>query len=195
MRQTRSDLKNAVLADMALKMDSVCSYTVRKSRFFIHFCLVSATLVFFETASAETVKAIQVEADRLELDQKKGISLYQGNVRLQRGNTSLIAERLELHSREGRITLALADGTPVQLQMHDREKGKTGRGEAQQVEYRLDEGILELRGAAQLWRNGDHFSGERLIYDDNRQQVRAFSNNKNNGRVRVILQPEKEQSQ
>lgn len=151
--------------------------------------------LFATAAMAKTGEPIQVQADRLELDQKKGISLYQGHVRLQRGDTLLQAERLELHSKEGKVTLAIADGEPVHVEMRDRQSSQTGRAEAQHVEYRFNEGQIELRGAAQLWRDGDHFSGERLLYDDNKQQVRAFGNEQSNGRVRVILQPEKDQKQ
>jgi len=155
-----------------------------------------ALLVFCcSPALAETKGPIQVEADRLELDQKNGTSFYKGHVRLQRGDTLLQSERLELHSRDGKITLAIADGTPVHLEMRDPQSGRMTNGEARHVEYRFNKGSIELQGEAKLWRDGDRFSGERLVYDDNKQQVRAFSDDKNNGRVRVILQPEKEQQQ
>jgi lipopolysaccharide export system protein LptA len=145
------------------------------------------------SALAETTGPIQIEADQLELDQKKGISLYQGHVRLQRGDTLIQAERVELHSKDGKVTQAIADGTPVHLEMHDTQSGKTTRGEASHVEYHFNEGSLELQGKAQLWRDGDRFTGERLLYDSNKQQIRAFGSDKKNGRVQVILQPEKEQ--
>ncbi len=151
-------------------------------------------LAFSAVATAETTGPIKVQADRLELDQKQGISLYQGHVRLQRDDTLLQADRLELHSKDGKVTLAIADGEPVHMEMRDPNKnGQTGRAEARHVEYRFDDGLIELQGAAQLWRDGDHFSGERLLYDDKKQQVRAFGNEQTRDRVRVILQPEKEQ--
>lgn len=150
-------------------------------------------LLFASVVGAENGGTIRIEADQLELDQKKGFSLYQGHVRLQRGDTLLHADRLELHSKAGKVTLAIADGTPVQMEMRDEQSGKTDRAEARHVEYRLDDGMIELRGTAQLWHGGDRFSGERLLYDDNKQQVRAFGNEKTQERVRVILQPEKEQ--
>ena len=160
---------------------------------------ISYTLLLlfgYAAAVAETTGPIQVEADRLELDQKKGVSLYQGHVRLQRGKTLLRAERLELHGASGKVTLAIADGQPVHLEMRDQESGRITRAEAQHVEYRFNEKQIELLGKARLWRDGDRFSGEKLLYDDGKQQVHAFGNNEqNNGRVRVILQPEKEQKQ
>ncbi len=43
----RTYLKITALADPALKMNSKCSFTSCKLRFFVHFCLVSAALVTF----------------------------------------------------------------------------------------------------------------------------------------------------
>lgn len=158
---------------------------------------INSALLLLILCSATAVnaaeKTIHIEADKLELDQKKGFSLYQGHVRLQRGETLLQADRLELHSKAGKVTLAIANGAPVQMEMRDTQTGKTDRAEANHVEYRLDDGMIELQGTAQLWHDGDRFSGERLLYDDNRQQVRAFGNEQTKDRVRVILQPEKEQ--
>lgn len=154
----------------------------------------AALLLAFSTiTTAESAGPIKVQADSLELDQKKGISLYQGHVQLQRDDTLLKAERLELHSKNGKVALAIADGEPVHMEMRDSKSGQTGRAEARHVEYRFDDGLIELQGAAQLWRDGDRFSGERLLYDDNKQQIRAFGNEQTKDRVQVILQPEKEQ--
>lgn len=160
-----------------------------------HVSLGALLLLCCNTVVADSSGPVRVEADRLELDQKQGLSLYQGHVKLQRGDTLLRAERLELHSKDGKLTLAIADGTPVHLEMRDPQSGKITRGEADHVEYRLDQSMLALQGAAKLWRDGDRFTGERLLYDDNKQQVRAFGSEQGNGRVQVILQPEKEAQQ
>jgi lipopolysaccharide export system protein LptA len=160
-----------------------------------HINLALLLLLSSATVVAESSEPVRVEANRMELDQKQGFSLYQGSVEMQRGDTQLQAERLELHNKGGKVTLAIADGTPVHLEMRDPQSGKITRGEADHVEYRFEEGTLVLQGAAQLWRDGDRFNGERLFYDNNKQQVRAFGSEQGKGRVQVILQPEKEAQQ
>ncbi len=145
------------------------------------------------TASAAELKSapITVEADKLELNQQTGISIYQGNVRLQQQTMLLQAERLELHSKEGQIEKAFADGSPVHLKHEDTETGQTTRAEASHMEYHLSNGVMELKGNARLWRGGDEFSGNHLIYDTSKNVVRAFGDKgkDDGGRVRVILQP------
>ena len=138
---------------------------------------------------------ITVEADSLELNQKSGISTYQGHVRLEQQGMQLQADRLELHNDGKQLKQAIADGKPVHLEQTDPQTGEKMRAEALHVEYRFEDGQLELMGEAHLWRSGDQMSGNHLIYDSTNRTVRAFGNKQGNGRVRVILQPEKESGQ
>ncbi|MFO7594418.1 MAG: lipopolysaccharide transport periplasmic protein LptA [Pseudomonadota bacterium] len=137
---------------------------------------------------------ITVEADRLEINQQTGVSIYQGNVRLQQDTLLLQAQRLELHSTEGQVQKAYAEGSPVHLEHEDTETGMTTRAEASHMEYRLSDGVMELKGDARLWRGRDEFSGNHLIYDTDNNVVKAFGDTEKDdkGRVRVILQPKED---
>lgn len=152
--------------------------------------LITLLPLFAAPAVAEN-GPITVEADRLELNQQTGISLYQGNVKLQRDTLLLLADKLELHSNGKRVELAIADGSPVEMERRDETTGELIRARARHAEYRFDNGQLELKGEAHLWRGSDEFSGERLIYDSGKKLVKAFGDkqNRDNGRVRVIIQP------
>lgn len=158
------------------------------------FAALALLLSLAAHAAEEDGAPITVEADRLELNQKSGVSVYQGNVRLQQDTLLLLADRLELHSKGGRLQQAVADGSPVRVERTDPQSGELTRAEASHMEYRFADGLLELMGNAHLWRAGDEFSGKHLIYDTGKQLVRAFGDKErqgDNGRVRVILQPEK----
>jgi lipopolysaccharide export system protein LptA len=145
-------------------------------------------------AAEQNTAPITVEADRLELDQQKGTSVYEGNVSMRQQSLLLKAERLELHSKEGRLLKAVADGSPVHLERREPQTDVLTRAEASHMEYSFDTGLLEMTGNAHLWRGGDEFSGKQLTYDTSNQVVRAFGDQEQSGdgRVRVILQPEKE---
>lgn len=144
-------------------------------------------------AADDASQPIAVEADQLELNQKTGISIYTGHVRMQQGSTLLLADRLELHSVNKQLEQGYADGTPAHMEQLDPETGEMIRAEALHMEYRFNNGQLVLKGEAHLWRGGDEFSGNHLIYDKANKSVRAFGDKQTdgNGRVRVILQPEK----
>lgn len=145
------------------------------------------------SAAEQNAAPITVEADRLELDQQKGISVYEGNVSMQQQSLLLKADRLELHNKEGQLSAAIADGSPVHLERREPQSDVLTRAEASHMEYNFSTGMLEMKGNAHLWRAGDEFSGKELTYDTTKQVVRAVGEQgqSGNGRVKVILQPEK----
>jgi len=158
--------------------------------------LLLALLTPLSLVRAQSGGPVTVEADRLELNQKTGVSIYQGNVKLQQKGMQLQSQRLELHNDGKQLKQAIADGEPVRLEQTDPQTGELTRAHASHMEYHFDDGLLELKGEAYLWRgNGDEFSGNHLIYDANAHTVRAFGDKQGNSRVKVILQPEKETAQ
>ncbi|MCW8827907.1 MAG: lipopolysaccharide transport periplasmic protein LptA [Gammaproteobacteria bacterium] len=147
-------------------------------------------------AAEQGAGPVTIEADQLELNQQSGVSIYQGNVRMQQQTMLLLAERLELHSDQGQVIYAYADGSPAELEHEDPQTGKVTRARALRIEYRFSDGLLELKDDAYLWHAGDEFSGKHLIYESDQQVVRAFGDKQQegDGRVKVILQPQKESS-
>jgi lipopolysaccharide export system protein LptA len=89
----------------------------------------------------------------------------------------------------------VADGAPVYLERTDPQTAELIKANANHVEYRLDEGVLEMQQRAHLWRGEDEFSGDHIIYELDNRVVRAFGqkDGADGGRVRVILQPREEQ--
>ncbi len=162
------------------------------TRLFASLLLLLPGLLLAQQPSREP---ITVEADRLELNSKSGLSTYQGNVEMRQGTLLLRADKVVLHSKGSNLQLAVADGTPVYLERPDPQTGELLKANASHMEYRIGEGVLEMKEQAHLWRGKDEFSGDHIIYELNKRVVRAFGekNGKDEGRVRVILQPRKEE--
>lgn len=139
----------------------------------------------------EQQQPITVEADRLEMDNASGISHYQGNVVMTQGGMVLRADSVTLHSQGGELRLAVAKGVPVYLERPDPQNGELLKAKAAYMEYQIQKGLLEMSGAAHLWRGKDEFSGEHIVYELDNRIVRASGqkDGEKGGRVRVILQP------
>ncbi len=134
---------------------------------------------------------ITIEADQLELDQRRGTSHYRGNVLLTQGGLQIKAARLTLYSAGQQLQRVEITGNPATLSQQGETPQETLRAEAQRMEYQPREGLIVLRGAAQLWRDGNEFSGDEIRYDLKRQRVKASGDaEQGGGRVRVLLQPE-----
>jgi lipopolysaccharide export system protein LptA len=157
--------------------------------------MLLAMLATAQISSAAPAKAapITIEADQLELDQKKGISHYRGNVVLQRGGLQIKAANITLHTRENKLHRAIAEGSPVHLTQGATADAGPMRAEAAHMEYLPQSEVIKLRGKAHLWRDGNEFSGEQIRYDLKRQLVKASGDKQGDGRVRVLLQPESEE--
>jgi lipopolysaccharide export system protein LptA len=148
-------------------------------------------------AQVPPTQPITVEADRLEMNSESGLSTYEGNVEMHQGSMLLRADTVVLHSRGNDLQMAVAQGKPVYLERTDPKTGELLKANAIHMEYRISDGLLEMKEEAHLWRGKDEFSGDHIIYELDTRVVRAFGlkNGKDEGRVRVILQPRKEEQQ
>ena len=140
-------------------------------------------------ADEKAPEPISIEADRMEIDQTRGTSHYQGNVVLQRGELRIQADEITLHTSNNKLQRAVAEGQPVVLQQPGDTNSAPLRAEATHMEYLPATERVELSGQAHLWRDGNEFSGERISYDLKQQLVKASGNEQGEGRVRVLLQP------
>lgn len=140
---------------------------------------------------------ISVVADRLEMSSESGLSTYEGNVEMRQGSMRLHADSFRLQSKGSTLQAAVARGTPATIEQTDPQTGELLKANAAHIEYRISEGILELKEGAHLLRGKDEFSGEHITYELDKQVVRASGqkNGKEDGRVRVILQPGKEKNE
>ncbi|MBE0509400.1 MAG: lipopolysaccharide transport periplasmic protein LptA [Chromatiales bacterium] len=141
----------------------------------------------------EAPAPISIEADRLEISQPDGRSLYQGQVVLQQGELRLEADTLQLQQQQGQLQRAIADGTPVRLQLPDDQSAQLIRAQALHMDYDISNNSIELKGEAVLWRGGDEFRGQLLRYNIEQRSVQASGHQPtdgSDGRVRIILQPE-----
>lgn len=148
-------------------------------------------------AEAPQQQPITVEADRLEMDNAKGVSHYSGQVVMSQGNLQLRASSVTLHSKGSTLQKAIADGSPVYLEKKDPQTSDSIKANAAHMEYNLQDGLLEMNGNAHLWRGKDEFTGEHIVYDLNKRIVRATGqkSGEKGGRVKVILQPTKKEKE
>lgn len=141
-------------------------------------------------AAPDKPTPVTIEADRMELDQKRGTSVYTGNVVLVQGGLEIKAERITLYSVKKKLQRAVAKGSPATLVQQGESEENTIKAEAATMEYQPQSGEVQLSGKAQLWRGGSAFSGEQISYDLERQMVKASGSEEGQGRVKVLLQPE-----
>lgn len=161
-----------------------------------HLELLLGALLALPTLAAalesDRQQPIQVQADRVEMDNRSGVSTYRGNVILDQGSLHMEADLLIVYRATAELDRIEAEGRPVRFRQ--RPEGATAdvEGEALRLEYRAAEDRLLLQGAAWVQQGGDRFSGERIQYDTVLSRVQASGQDNGSGRVHAIIQPRSE---
>ncbi|MEW5756738.1 MAG: lipopolysaccharide transport periplasmic protein LptA [Pseudomonadota bacterium] len=140
-------------------------------------------------AAAEDMKQpVFLEADQVVIDEPKGVSRYTGHVRMTQGGMTLTAETVEVTVEGKQLRKVVAKGDPVRFTSKSVEQKET-RAQADHMEYRVQEGILLMRGAANLWQSGNEFSGGVIEFDMRHDRVIASRGTPGEAPVRVIIMP------
>ncbi|MDB5903004.1 MAG: OstA-like protein [Betaproteobacteria bacterium] len=161
--------------------------------------LAAAVLIAAAPAHAEKAdrnKPIQLEADRVTVDDAKQISTFSGNVVLTQGSMVLRGDKLEVRQdkdgfRQGTIWGNLAyfkqkrDGTDELIE-----------GWSERIEYDSRADKVQMFNRAMLKRGQDEVRGNYISYDANTEffQVvgggtKSAAAKPGEGRVRAIMQP------
>lgn len=132
---------------------------------------------------------IQIEADRAEITEQSGVSLYTGNVNLKQGDLEMQGDRLEIRrdSKTGEINAVLT-GKQASLRQ-PTETGEIVKARADRINYLSRDKSLDLQGTAEFERGRDRISGQSIRYDANAKKILASGPNQAGKRVQIIIQP------
>jgi lipopolysaccharide export system protein LptA len=135
---------------------------------------------------------IRIEADRAEITDQTGVSVYSGRVSLRQGDLEMEGERLEIRrdGASGEIHAVLS-GKPAVLRQ-PTETGEMVNARAERIDYRSRDKSLDLQGSAEFVRGRDRVSGQSIRYDANARKLLASGPNSGGGRVQIVIEPQQE---
>ena len=151
--------------------------------------LLLAILLLIGVTAGNAAEPIDIEADRAAFDERAGTSLFQGDVRLRRGDLTISADKITLYRKGGRLERAMAEGKPARY-TQKLPDGETVHAEAQTIEYLPLGEELRLTGSAELRRGKNRFIGERIIYHIGSDRVEASGNGGGKQRVHAVIYPD-----
>lgn len=131
---------------------------------------------------------IRLQADRASFDQDSGVSTYEGNVEVSQGSMYLGATRATVHfDTDGRFQRMEATGDPARFRYRPSAERPPINGTGRRIEYDIDTARVIVSGSAHFIQGGDEFTGDRIVYDLDRNQVNASSGE--GRRIEFIIQP------
>ena len=139
---------------------------------------------------AQRDQPVTIEADRVDVDDAKGISVYLGNVILRQGAMTLWADELHLQTTAQReLSSVKAVGQPAKFKQDESAEAGELRGHATQITYDVTTEYMLFSGEAYFWQCGDEMSGDEVEYHGQQALVKARKVEGGQGRVQVTLQP------
>ena len=151
--------------------------------------LLIAMTALCARAPADTFNdPIDLEADQAVLDTKTRTATYQGNVVLTQGSQRLAGDSLTVHyGEDNKIKSALLLGDPATYE-EEKPGADSSRGNADQINYDVEDGIISLQGNATLWFDSAHLSGSVIKYDARHDTIAVDS--EDDEKVRVSFSSE-----
>jgi lipopolysaccharide export system protein LptA len=135
---------------------------------------------------ANPAQPVDVEADRLESNQKDGLVIFTGNVIARHNNSTQYADRMEVYLDPGgdRVLRTVSTGTVRIITRNCRT------GTAQRAEYYDAEQKVILIGDARVWEDENVVTGERItiFIAEDRSLVEGGAQ----GRVKGLFYPRRE---
>ncbi|WP_018873122.1 lipopolysaccharide transport periplasmic protein LptA [Thioalkalivibrio sp. ALJ16] len=139
--------------------------------------------------STGTALPVEITADRAEMDERRGIGTYTGDVIVIRGDMTLEADTVYVRTRDRRPYEMEAHGEPARLESPDPETGAMRIATALRIDYLLDEDRMILTDQAHVVTPSEEARGKRITYDLNTDVIEAERGEGEGERVRITIQP------
>jgi len=154
---------------------------------------VLASLLLGVSATAKA-PATKIDADSLRHDERRGITIFEGNVSLSRDGLLMKGGRLELRQLPNGTSKGLLWGSPATIRQQRLGGQEWVIGEANRIEYDSGSQVSILDGAASLRRMQgeilkERLSGDRLRYNHVKEEY-IVDSSEAEGRARLILLPQ-----
>ena len=162
----------------------------------ITLCMLTALALPASAEKADRDKPVNLEADRVTIDDAKQIAIFEGNVMLTQGTLQIRGDRMEVRQDKEGFKQGTTWGSPATFRQKREGYDEYIEGWAGRIEYDGRVETLQMFNRAQLKRGQDEVRGNYISYDARSEffQVTGVSPNtpvssEPEGRVRAVIQP------
>ncbi len=159
--------------------------------------LLAATPLPVLALPGDQGQAIRIESDSAEMDEKQGVSIYRGRVRITQGTVRIRADKVTVESTKDGVSKIIATGQPAHYEHKPKANDPVVHAYGDVIQYfATDQKIVILKNA-RLEQDENTFLGDRINYDIEKQLVKAHSNGNTTAgstkrqRVEIVIQPAK----
>lgn len=135
---------------------------------------------------------IHITADKAVRDEKKGVTIYSGKVRMRQGSMELDADSLTIYHDAEKADQIVAKGKPAKMRQRPELGAELVHARAGVITYYKLEERVHLTSDARIEQKGDLVTGDSIDYLIDQQLITAESDKSQGGGgdpVVVVLQP------
>jgi lipopolysaccharide export system protein LptA len=169
--------------------------TDRAGRALALLCALAALALPAAAEKADRDKPVNLEADRVTIDDAKQIAVFEGNVLLTQGTMQIRGERMEVRQDKDGFKQGTTTGNPAHFRQKREGFDEYIEGWADRIEYDGRAETLQMFNRAQLKRGQDEVRGNFISYDARTEFFQATGGAKPTApvgpgeRVRAVIQP------
>ena len=157
--------------------------------------ILTGMAILAHAEKADREKPINLEADKVSLDDTKKESVFEGNVILTQGTTKITAAKITVIQEKDGSQKATAFGKPATFRSKRDGVEEFVDGSAEKIVYDSKTDKVELFINAWLRREKDELRGNYVSYEGSTEFYQALgggtsaNNSTTPGRVTVVMQP------
>jgi len=140
---------------------------------------------------ADRGKPVNIDADKVNVDDTNKVSVFEGNVVLTQGTIVIRGNKMILRQDENGFNSGTAYGNLATFRQKMDGVDEYIEGEAERIEYDGKTEKLELFTKAHIKRGQDELRGNYISYNAATELYQALSGEEpaNGGRVHAVIQP------
>lgn len=160
------------------------------------YCFLAALVSAAGAEKADREKPVNLEADRLTIDDAKQLAIFEGNVVLTQGTLQIRGDRMEVRQDKGGFKNGVTWGNLASFRQKREGFDEYIEGWAERLEYDGRAQTMQMFNRAHISRGQDEVRGNFISYDGRTEffQVigggaQAAAPDNPEGRVRAVIQP------
>ena len=132
---------------------------------------------------------IHIKADRITVNEKQGMSFYQGNVQFTQGSLRVNGDDVTVFLHDDVLSKVVVIGNPATLVQQPDHRQNPINAKAIRMEYDAKKEIVYLIENAEVQQGPNSFAGNYIEFDTRSSLVSARKGETDDSRVHVIITP------
>ncbi|WP_205341102.1 lipopolysaccharide transport periplasmic protein LptA [Denitrificimonas caeni] len=149
---------------------------------------------------SDSSQPINVQADSAEMDDKRGVAIYRGDVIITQGTLKITGDTVTITlNKSGDIDVFTSVGKPAYYEQQPATDKALVQAYGLTIQYFANNEKIIIIDQAKVIQQGNTFRGEKIIYDTKKQIVTAGRGKQGtittpSPRINMVIQPKNKES-